>query len=548
MKKLFLVVLVIFAHNAFAQKLSESEKEILMLQDQRSLGDGRLIAYLSNTDELLRYRAAIALANIQDTATVGMLLPSLRDVSPMVRSAAAFALGQIGSAKAEDSLLSSLKRETNPETFGRIAEALGKCGTEDALVTLAGLQLSRAVESERNKLVLAVSRFALRQIKTERAIWFCFDQLSSPEASVRWSALVGLWRAAPLRVIDIEIAKRAAELQKLVNDSSPDVRMHFATLLGKAKVDEATDLLQQLSTAEWKRSEWRVQVNTVRALGALVPTEPDHLPDFLAYLASKNDHVVVATLQITATLSPALIFGYAEKSKLEADLVALTNAVNRADMVRGEALVVLGRQFPTKVNANLLRDAGVSSRLKSKVIEALSYTPSVENFKLLAHYLEHDSVRVSMAAWDFFRRVANPSAISEYMKQDTTLKNVREQLHRKIQSALNRRDMAITTLVANTAGDTAFFALFKDTEFADKVLGELTASYRRLSSPDDTEAMQAVLDALGRIGSQAQVPLLEKALQDPDRTVALYAAAALQRITGKDYSKSVPQSSKPLYT
>jgi len=44
-----------------AQSLSSEEKDILQLQDQRSLGGGRLAGYLSSTDENLRYRALIAL-------------------------------------------------------------------------------------------------------------------------------------------------------------------------------------------------------------------------------------------------------------------------------------------------------------------------------------------------------------------------------------------------------------------------------------------------------------------------------------------------------
>ncbi|HEY5614476.1 MAG TPA: peptidylprolyl isomerase, partial [Bacteroidota bacterium] len=212
------------------------------------------------------------------------------------------------------------------------------------------------------------------------------------------------------------------------------------------------------------------------------------------------------------------------------------------------ALVALGRHFPDKVNTSLLTDSRSSLRLKSKVLEALSYRPSLETFKLFLQYLDGDSVRVVMAAWDFFRRTASPFAVREYMMQDASLENAHSLLYEKIQSALNRKDMAITTLVANTVGDTAFFTFFSGTEFEDKVRNELVTAYEKLSSPDDTEAMQAVLEAIGRIGTRQHVPMLEQALQDPDRTVGVFAAAALKRITGQEYSDKLPASTKATYS
>ena len=63
MKKLIVIVLVICLYSCqYAQPISQEEREILQLQDQRSLGDGKLVTYLKNCNAQLRYRAAIALA------------------------------------------------------------------------------------------------------------------------------------------------------------------------------------------------------------------------------------------------------------------------------------------------------------------------------------------------------------------------------------------------------------------------------------------------------------------------------------------------------
>lgn len=547
MRKLILL-LVLFPVVTFSQQLSHAEKEILTMQDQRSTGNGRLATYLTHADESLRYRAAIAFANLQDTSSIDPLLSLLNDQSSRVRAAAAFALGQIGSHRAEDSLLAALYRESDPFVFGRIAEALGRCGTATALQEMLEMELNPALEPARDQFVLAVGRFALRGISTERSIWFCFDQLDHANPAVRWKALFALWRLAPLRIIDIEIARRFDDLKKRVTDPSADVRIHLATLLGRSRVSEAVDLLQLLSRAEQKQSEWRVQVAMIRSFGTHASTNPDLLSTLMAYLRSQNDHITITTLQVVGSLSPAVVGNYPRKKEIETELVRLARAEHRAEMVRGEALVALGRHFPAQVNRAFLSAPDQPLRVKAKVLEALSFSQSVDVFKIFLKHLEDDSIRVAMAAWDFFRRVALPFQIQSYAQLDTTLQNIQSILAQKIINALHRNDMAITNLVANTVGDTLFFSLFRDSEWEGKVRDALIQSYKRLSSPDDVEAMQAVLDALGRIGNQQTVPVLEAALQGPDRTVAVVAAAALQRLTGQDYSSKIPVATKPLYT
>jgi cyclophilin family peptidyl-prolyl cis-trans isomerase len=76
----------------------------------------------------------------------------------------------------------------------------------------------------------------------------------------------------------------------------------------------------------------------------------------------------------------------------------------------------------------------------------------------------------------------------------------------------------------------------------------LNIAFEKLSSPDDVETMQAAAAAMGVIRDQRFVPTLEKALTDPDKTVAVVAAEALRLITGKDYSARVPKSTKALHT
>lgn len=87
----YLIMIVSIYSIQYAQTFSLKEREILQLQDQRSLGEGKLIDFLKGKNVRLRYRAAIALANIQDTSTIGALAMTMKDRNKEVRRAAAFA-------------------------------------------------------------------------------------------------------------------------------------------------------------------------------------------------------------------------------------------------------------------------------------------------------------------------------------------------------------------------------------------------------------------------------------------------------------------------
>ena len=218
-----------------------------MLQDQRSLGDGKLRLYLSNADPGIRSRAAMALANLQDTSTTPAVLPLLKDPAAIVRASAAFALGQIGSNAAQDSLLGQLKIETDTDVLARILEALGKVGRERALYEVAEYTPSTADSTSlRAEAAISIARFALRGLKNERSIWRCFDLAADPDSRVRWTALYALWRAAPHGLIDVEIARREGDLSKLVADPDPDVRINLLTLLGRSQSTYALEILGRL--------------------------------------------------------------------------------------------------------------------------------------------------------------------------------------------------------------------------------------------------------------------------------------------------------------
>ena len=532
------------------QKLTDQEKEILTLQDQRSLGDGKLLAYLNDANAQLRYRALIALANIQDTSTAGAVASGLNDPDAKVRTAAAFALGQIGLQRMQDSLLIHLSQEKDLSASARILEAIGKIGDEQALGQVVDQTFSGENASLISEQVMSVGRFAIRGIKNERSIWFSFEKLSNPDPEVRWKALFALWRSAPHGLIDVEIAKQESLLTVLAADPNVDVRVNLLTLLSRSRSDYAKDILTAALTADRQKPNWEVDVQIVRTMAALSPTNPELLDAMMEYLGSSNDHVKIVTLQAFAGIARPLLDASADTAKLRQELLNLAATKNpTAESVRGEAFVTLAKLFPEDFSRkNYMMEKDLSVREKTKVIEALSYIPSGRSLSIIYYALDDPNVRIAMAAWDFVRRFLTPSTLQRMRSEKHDWGDARSTLYRKTVVSLGRRDMAITHLVSNALADTAFFGLLRDGGFADSLCLALNAAYSLLKSPDDVEAMQAGAVAMGNIKNPRFVPTLEKALNDPDKTVAAAAAAALHEITGKDYISRIPKSTKPVYT
>jgi peptidylprolyl isomerase len=531
------------------QKLSDPEREILTLQDQRSLGGGKLVTYLANPDPHLRVRALIAMANIQDTSTSASMASLLNDPESRVRAAAAFALGQTGPTRFQDSLLNRLSVESDSTVQCRILEALGKIGNEsdlDAVTEYKSVGENACVSAGQ---ALSVARFALRGFKNEQSIWFCFEKLSNSSPEVRWKALFALWRSAPHGLIEIEIAKRDSLLAVVAKDPNLDVRINLVTLLGRSRSTYAAELVQSMQADDRANPNWEVEVQLVRAIAAFAAFAPEKMNDLMEYLASPNDHVKIATLQALSGLTKQTVEASADTASLRQEILRLATTKNpSAELVRGEAIVALAKLFPDEFShKNFMGEKDLTIREKTKIIEALSYIPSGRSLSITLFALDDANVRVAMAAWDFIRRFLTTSTLDKMRSNNQEWGDARSILYRKTLNALKRKDMAITQLVSNALADTAYFGMFREANLADSLILALRDAYALLASPDDVEAMQAAAGAMGSIKDPRFVAMLEKALNDPDKTVATTAAVALRQITGTDYSSKIPQSTKAVH-
>ena len=531
-----------------AQRYTAAERTILTLQDQRSLGNGKLVGYLRDGNAELRSRAAIALGNIQDTTTLSDLIPLLKDRSERVRASAAWALGQLGHSQAQNALLERLKEEENISVVRRCIEALGKCGTDSALTALVTFSGFPTFDRLRGEIALSVGRFAIRGIKSEAGIEYCFRQLRHSDAGVRWRALYALWRAAPHPRIEHELSRRTKEMRAIVSDKSAEVRIHFATLLGRSQSPRAFELLESLSKRE-RGGEWRVQVQIARALGTWATKEEKAVRVLSDWLDIKNDHVRIASSQGLRGVKSEHLKGKIRSDLKKRVLSFAQGKSSRETSVRGEAIVTIAKLFPDDYDfTDVLEKSSTSVRLKAKVLEGFGLIPSSQSLRILLGHTEDDSGAVVRTAWETLPKLFQQQNLVRLQMEDTSLTGLPEVMFRKMKASLLRDDMAITTTVAQAVGDSAIYTLLESGDQHNQAIEELMLSYTRLSSPNDVEAMHAILEALGKFGGKKAVPVLERALTDADRTVVQRALAALKQVTGKEYTLPTTARAGTTYT
>lgn len=196
---------------------------VLQAQDHRDAN--ALCAGLGDTSATVRAAAALALASVQDSASMACLLPALADTVPAVRRAAAFAL----SFSTDTLLLAKLEALMAHEPDSAVRAAMAR----DAFRAASGR-------------------------KKDAAFILGYLESSDPGIRTRAAAMLGrcpkdqLWREEPSVVHAVDVER------------DPDVRALLVMAL-KHATDRGT--VEQLRRYAASDSSAAMRVNTLRALG-----------------------------------------------------------------------------------------------------------------------------------------------------------------------------------------------------------------------------------------------------------------------------------------
>lgn len=540
-KKLF-ILFILISEVCFTQ--TEEEKEqirrskielILKMQDMRTVHDGKLVSFLSDSDDVVREKATFAFGSIQDTAVLHLLIRNLTDKSEAVQSAAGFAIGQTGmmlSPKGKKDLETQLiwKHLGNTSVDERLIEELGKFGTEEALNQLMIRYGTLYPRVYVNGVTMSIARFAIRNIYNSDAIKY-LTSFIKPETPVNWRAMYALMRISSMPESHKEILNEIHNIAPMYKSGDPFVRMNLATLLGRLKDEKyCIDPLQRM--ADYDR-DWRVRVNAIRALANfdLKNNEPA-IETFKRAFYDENMHIALTALSAFANTKLSEENG--NKTVKETFEWLGRIVVNPDNAYRwqyqGQASITYAKLVKGNAVDVFRRNLNAPRQLLPKIVEALAQTGSVAIADDLLKLSGHKDPLTASAALE---------GLQHLCKRQKNKKELINNSYDKLITALESREIGVLSTAATILRD----SIFLRKESVDPLVNVLN----RLRIPQDTDAIQEIVTTLGLLKDEKALKSLRRLLQVPERAIAIEAASALQSITGKDYSKEVQLHMQPIY-
>jgi peptidyl-prolyl cis-trans isomerase B (cyclophilin B) len=292
---------------------------ILVLEQERSLGNGELAGYLASTDELIATRAALAIGRTKQKDGLPLLEAHLNDSRVPVRAMSVYGLGLIGGAPTTP-ILAALNSDPSGAVRVAAIDALGRYDAAHALrgdESAAARAIATALATDRDPIVRARAAIALQAFNHD-AMGFLAEQAlvtaleNDPEIMVRRHAMWGIARGYAIRVA-------RPVLTRALHDRDEIVRIEAVIAYGRLKNKNAIPALQPLLNDP----SWRVQeqaAESIRDLAGQPATEhlaalpanlhlPPVAPDPLATLqpfASATNAKPIAPVASDAVLQPKI--------------------------------------------------------------------------------------------------------------------------------------------------------------------------------------------------------------------------------------------------
>ncbi len=517
MKKAMLISAVVLLASGGCKNYDQEFEEILRLEDRRA-GVSELMKFTVHPEAEVKRRAVIALGRMQDPQAVPTLVDLLNNSNATVRVETAFALGQLADPTATKMILKHLHHEKDLEVRLTLLEALSKTA-KDSLLPAIDSTLSRQLEDDipivRAETALEMARLAQRNLKNKDWGEKLSRLLENKAEEVRWRAAYALVRLAD--------PATAPALRTALRDRSSRVRMQAGRALGALRDVGAWDGLAQAAHAD---EDWRVRVNAAAALGQIDrPGEgmvsPANFP-----LTDSCESVRITALRALGNIAERA--RQAGRTRASDSLAAFfTFALRRQkadsnDCYDWRTTAVLAYALAQARGAAaipaLLPLAGYPEKyVRAEIARALGAMAAPETLPLLEKLSTDADNLVRIAALEALpKSAAQNRALPIYLK------------------ALSSGDQVLAAIAAqNLAADS-----MQRHEHAPAIM----AAYRALPPPLDAECAQMIFAALAECGNRAAVSLLEEALKTPNQPDAAAAAKALQKMTGKDYTKFLPSA------
>ena len=490
-----------------AQSESLALEKILRIQDQRLSKDPYVINALHHPSPRVVQAAILALGRIGDPNAIEGLSVFLTRRDPDMKKRVAFSLGLIGGGLSYKLLSQAAAMEKDPDARGALYLAMGRCGIEATIVLLNKALINETRESVSGNIAEGIG--------------------------LLWSGDSAKW-AVPQGIISKLIA-----LSKLKSPASISAAFALSRFKGEPNFVPVDELLDAISKSPYPFAQGllcrclaKIQnPNLATNLAALL-VSPAQLPlKIEAAKALRGRSIAAPALAalkqvLLETNAPLLVSGLETIGSYGAAAAELQESVDAAfrnsksGWVKSIALKALCRIAPAVGRRRVMDILQVSaSPLYPAAVTSLVILGEDADLTLYVSYLtklDSKLIGESLDAW-----LGLPAEI------------VPEKIRLTLKALLDRADMGLSSQIAELATQN------KWKDFA----APLANLYPKFKEEDQVEVKISLLNALGSIGSEAEVSLIEQCLKDNDKLVVTAAVGALKALTGKDYSSLIPINS-----
>jgi cyclophilin family peptidyl-prolyl cis-trans isomerase len=514
--------------------VSETTWAIVDAENRRDPSAAELRAALTDSSPAVVQRALLAFGRIGGAEVVPLITPALASDDPTTRVRAAYALSVAGSdashpavaAPAREAVLARLSAEVDPSVRGALFVALGFLG--DA--TSAAI-FSSALTGDHAEPPGAARAGAAGGLAT-----FLARQRDVTLAVAVWDALMTMAGATG------EGSEDAARALGYFPQPSPDA---IPSVLALARDKIAA---REVQTAGWLARA----IGGMRSPGAesaLAQFVGDaSVPDRVAAYAAEGltkqsasqvtlDGLVAALRSQSSKVARAALTGLPAMGNAAGPVAAeLTRLVEddaaHPDLASGAltALVAIDPAAARPVAAAALGPAK-SALLRDTAVAALKVTdPST-----LATLCDAADAHTALLALDTLTSLSLDELKSALGPDVATVT-----LQPLLKKAIERHDEYGIVIAGFTINELGL------PDLVDDVVAELP----RYSRSEQLWARDAIVHAIsedGRGGAVRHLPVVQALLHDPTRTVALDAAAAIQKMTGTDVSAQATERSQPSF-
>jgi cyclophilin family peptidyl-prolyl cis-trans isomerase/HEAT repeat protein len=558
-----IIFFILIANSAaFGQKLSNEEKEILMLQDTRSLGENnKLLNYLNSDSKNLVIRTLYTLANIADSNTIddiGKVLLSNGDAQ--IREYAAFALGQIPVKRSAEYLSKALDAEQNTEVLCRVLNSIGRTGDEEDLNRVSGYQTEN--DSVRACIAMSIARFGMRKIKNEqgfRKLDSLVDRSFHGEYNVDIIKNVSY---AYARIGDekfLNVPNRVdLEFLLTASVSIPEARMWTYSAMGKKKglyrplIFERVLAFSEAPPSDyWIETDWRARVNALNTISNFdYKIQSPHMEVTISRLLSvidgDNESISLLVIQDLGKIFEDTVIAKKTMEEIEKKLKSiLESTYNRYSYrQKSEAAIALATIFKDKAKAELIKVYKNANDwdVKTGIIRAFGKFEDGKIYRTVRGLISEDVQKFGEKNPGSTNALASSKQMLKlyraFIEMLTSLdKKVNDEDKNNIRliysEFLSSKDPILTDLTLTALMDSMYIKYRPETQ---KII---MFDYEELKLPNDADVMQLYIQAMGELKMNEAIPLLEKDLKSESYDIAKASADALMKITGNDYESQI---------